>query len=82
MEMAHEEGIACTCGGIPISHDGVGSFVGSIASVLSSDGIAVFDQEGGWPFGLERLLREACAGHGLQQQEPEQQQEEPELQQS
>ena len=28
-------------------------------------GIAVFDQEGGWPFGLERLLREAADANGL-----------------
>merc|ERR1712125_224605 len=30
-----------------------------------STGITIYDQEGGWPFGLERMLRKAAQRHGL-----------------
>lgn len=55
----------CTCGGIALSRDGVDSFTRGVAGLLAPDGVALFDQEGGWPFGLETQLRSAAATHGL-----------------
>ena len=56
----------CTCGGVPLSRSGVDVFAGGVAQLLRPGaGVAVFDQEGGWPFGLETLLREAAPRHGL-----------------
>eukprot|EP00747_Dinoflagellata_sp_TGD_P102075 gnl/TRDRNA2_/TRDRNA2_168551_c1_seq1.p1 gnl/TRDRNA2_/TRDRNA2_168551_c1~~gnl/TRDRNA2_/TRDRNA2_168551_c1_seq1.p1 ORF type:complete len:478 (+),score=47.15 gnl/TRDRNA2_/TRDRNA2_168551_c1_seq1:91-1524(+) len=54
-----------TCGGISIEAAAVDDFVASIAKLLKPQGLAIFDQEGGWPFGLEKMLREAASRHGL-----------------
>ena len=55
-----------TCGGIPLDESSVDDFVGSIARLLTpASGVAVFDQEGGWPWGLEARLRAAAPRHGL-----------------
>ena len=56
----------CSCGGVPLSRSGVDSFARGVGSLLTpSGGVAVFDQEGGWPFGLETLLRDAASRHSL-----------------
>ena len=55
-----------TCGGVSIEPDAVSDFVAAVRSLLRPEGgVAVFDQEGGWPFGLEALLRQAAHKHGL-----------------
>ena len=56
----------CTCGGVPLNREGVDAFVGGVSALLTKPrGVAVFDHEGGWPFGLESLLRQAAKSHGL-----------------
>ena len=58
--------VARTCGGLPLSAESVDGFVRAIALLLRPDsGIAIFDQEAGWPFGLETRLRGAAEAHGL-----------------
>ena len=44
-----------TCGGVPLDNPrAVFRFVGGLKTLLDpSRGVAVFDHEGGWPFGLE-----------------------------
>jgi hypothetical protein len=57
---------ACTCGGVPLTRRGVETFVIGVGALLRpGSGVAVFDQEGGWPWGLESLLRDAAAAHSL-----------------
>ena len=57
---------AVTCGGVPIERFAVDRFVGSLGTLLEpAGGVAVFDQEGGWPFGLESELRRAADANGL-----------------
>ena len=55
-----------TCGGIAIEQSAVDDFVAGVASLLKPGaGVAIFDQEGGWSWGLETLLRDAARAHGL-----------------
>ena len=56
-----------TCGGIPLDNPrAVYRFVGGLKTLLDpSRGVAVFDHEGGWPFGLETTLRRAARFHRL-----------------
>ncbi|KAL3909724.1 MAG: hypothetical protein SGPRY_009324 [Prymnesium sp.] len=56
---------AVTCGGLSIEPCSVDKFVGSLRMLLSEEGVAIFDQEGGWPFGLEAELRRAAASEGM-----------------
>ncbi len=57
---------ARTCGGVGLDQAGVDAFVGGLAPLLRRPaGVALFDQEGGWPFGLERRLRAAATAHDL-----------------
>ena len=56
---------ALTCGGLPLERSHVSAFVGAVGTLLVPGGLAVFDQEAGWSFGLETLLREAAYEHGL-----------------
>ena len=57
---------AVTCGGLPIERRAVHNFVKSLGAKLDRrNGVAIFDQEGGWPWGLEALLREAAEAEGL-----------------
>ena len=57
---------AVTCGGLPIDKSAVDNFVASLGQLLEpSNGVAVFDQEGGWAFGLESELRRAATANGL-----------------
>ncbi|KAL1521706.1 hypothetical protein AB1Y20_021361 [Prymnesium parvum] len=63
---ANEGQTAVTCGGVPIEPAGVDLFVQSVGQLLHPKcGIAIFDQEGGWPFGLESELRRAAKTQGL-----------------
>lgn len=55
----------CTCGGVPLTREGADGFVGGISSLLARPGVAIFDQEGGWPWGIETHLRAAAAARGL-----------------
>lgn len=58
--------VARTCGGVPLAAEAVDGFVRAIAILLRPGaGIAIFDQEAGWPFGLERRLRDSAKSHGL-----------------
>jgi len=56
-----------TCGGVPLDNPrAVYRFVGGLKTLLDpSRGVAVFDHEGGWPFGLETTLRRAARFHRL-----------------
>merc|ERR1740122_106124 len=55
-----------TCGGLRIEPEAVRQFVQGVARLLTPDaGVAIFDQEGGWPFGLEELLREEAKAANL-----------------
>ena len=62
----NDNAVATTCGGIAISDAGVDNFVAGLAALLRPGaGVAVFDQEGGWSFGLERRMRKAAEARGL-----------------
>ena len=56
-----------TCGGVPLDNPrAIYRFVGGLKTLLDpSRGVAVFDHEGGWPFGLETTLRRAARFHRL-----------------
>ena len=56
---------AVTCGGLRLESQAVDEFVLAISTLLTPRGVAVFDQEGGWPFGLEEMLRRAASRAGL-----------------
>ena len=57
---------ARTCGGGPLDQAGVDGFVEELQPLLrEGTGVAVFDQEGGWPWGLEERLRASAAQRGL-----------------
>ena len=57
---------ARTCGGVPLDQAGVDGFVAELQPLLrEGTGVAVFDQEGGWPWGLEERLRASAAQRGL-----------------
>ena len=56
---------AVTCGGLRLESQAVDEFVLAIATLLTPRGVAVFDQEGGWPFGLEAMLRRSASRAGL-----------------
>ena len=57
---------ATTCGGVALDDASVDRFVAGVAGLLRPrSGVALFDQEGGWPWGLERRLRAAAGRHGL-----------------
>lgn len=61
-----QRGRAVTCGGLRVEPSSVRHFARGISALLTpSSGIAVFDQEGGWPFGLERMLRSEASAAGL-----------------
>lgn len=58
--------LGVTCGGIELEAAAVERFVASLKALLRpGGGVAVFDQEGGWPFGLESELRRAARSQGL-----------------
>ena len=57
---------ARTCGGVPLDRAGVDGFIEELQPLLrEGTGVAVFDQEGGWPWGLEERLRASAAQRGL-----------------
>jgi len=57
---------ARTCGGVPLDQAGVDGFIEELQPLLrEGTGVAVFDQEGGWPWGLEERLRASAAQRGL-----------------
>ena len=47
------------CGGLALTPAAVDAFVAAVLALLRPNGVAVFDQEGGWPFGLETMMRDA-----------------------
>ena len=53
------DGGARTCGGLALTPAAVDAFVAAVLALLRPNGVAVFDQEGGWPFGLETMMRDA-----------------------
>lgn len=62
---ASRDGDGTTCGGLRIERASVAAFVNGLSALLTPTGVAIFDQEGGWPFGLEALLHEAATARGL-----------------
>ena len=57
---------ARTCGGVALDPAAVDGFVAELQPLLrEGTGIALFDQEGGWPWGLEQRLRASAAQRGL-----------------
>eukprot|EP00629_Pelagomonadales_sp_RCC1024_P003969 CAMPEP_0119282286 /NCGR_PEP_ID=MMETSP1329-20130426/26403_1 /TAXON_ID=114041 /ORGANISM="Genus nov. species nov., Strain RCC1024" /LENGTH=273 /DNA_ID=CAMNT_0007282935 /DNA_START=235 /DNA_END=1052 /DNA_ORIENTATION=+ len=55
-----------TCGGLPFERESVAAFVDALATLLRpGKGIAIFDHEGGWPFGLEKMFRQEARARGL-----------------
>ena len=57
---------ARTCGGVPLDQAGVDGFIEELQPLLrEGTGVAVFDQEGGWPWGLEERLRASATQRGL-----------------
>ena len=57
---------ARTCGGVALDPAGVDGFVAELQPLLrEGTGVALFDQEGGWPWGLEQRLRASAAQRGL-----------------
>ena len=57
---------APTCGGLPIERESASAFVAALSALLRPGrGIAVFDHEGGFPFGLEAMLENAACTNGL-----------------
>ena len=57
---------ARTCGGIALDSAGVDGFIAQLHPLLQEGtGVALFDQEGGWPWGLEQRLRASAAQRGL-----------------
>eukprot|EP00310_Coccolithus_braarudii_P020039 CAMPEP_0183341072 /NCGR_PEP_ID=MMETSP0164_2-20130417/7404_1 /TAXON_ID=221442 /ORGANISM="Coccolithus pelagicus ssp braarudi, Strain PLY182g" /LENGTH=364 /DNA_ID=CAMNT_0025511303 /DNA_START=289 /DNA_END=1383 /DNA_ORIENTATION=+ len=62
----NQAGAPATCGGVRLDTASVDAFVGALKQLLRpGSGVALFDQEGGWPWGLERRLRAAATRHGL-----------------
>ena len=63
---AAPDGAARTCGGVALDPAGVDGFVAELQPLLrEGTGVALFDQEGGWPWGLEQRLRASAAQRGL-----------------
>ena len=63
---SEEAAAATTCGGVALDDASVDRFVVGVKGLLRPEsGVALFDQEGGWPWGLERRLRGAAKRHGL-----------------
>ena len=55
-----------TCGGVGADVESVDRFVDGLAALLRPrSGIAVFDHEAGWPFGLERKFRVAARRNAM-----------------
>lgn len=65
LQPAAAQRAARTCGGIAIDAEEVDGFVDGLRPLLGRRGVAVFDHEGGWPWGLEALLRRAARRRGL-----------------